>query len=226
MLSHDEIVARAVEARRHADGGAILRAFVGSLSTRNLPARSAFGSYAVLQAFAAHAFQGSERFSGGNCAVCGLQQSMGPATEGWVANYPFQVQHTDVRYAMLDLETFSRRDVDEPTPDSVDRLGRLLANLRALPAESQLSQLRDSIAGAIKSNKHERQILLETFGYAGILCPESKHHYGQGFVTWERANSDQPEHFYKREWAYPVRFWSGRDGVNELRVQSTFGAFQ
>lgn len=226
MSSHDEIVERAVVARRCADGGAIIRAFVGSLSTRNLPARSGFGSYVVLQAFKAHPFQNSQIFSDESCAICGLRRTNPPVTEEKVSKYPFQVQHTNIGYATLDLETFSRRIVDEPTQDSIDRLVCLLNNVRSLPAEAQLSQLRDSIAGAVKSNKFERMILLETFGYAGILCPESKQHYGKDFVNWEEANSDQPEQFYKREWAYPVRFWSGRDGVNEVLATTYFRNFQ
>jgi hypothetical protein len=226
MSSHDDIVARAVEARKCADGGAIIRAFVGSLSTRNLPARSAFGSHVVLQAFKAHPFQNSNEFSGENCAICGLQRTNPPVTEERVSKYPFQVQHTNVGYAALDLETFSRRDVDEPTQESIDFLGRLFDDLRSLPADAQLMQLQKAIGKSIKSNKFERMILLETFGYAGILCPESKQHYGRRFVTWEEANSDQPEQFYKREWAYPVRFWTGQDGVNEVLARSYFGTFQ
>ncbi len=225
MLFHDEIVDRAEEAFQNADRAAIVRAFVGSLSTRNLPARSAFGSFVVLQKFKAHPFQGSRVFRSENCAVCGLQQTNAPQVEERVSKYPFQVQHTDIQYAALDLETFSRRVVDEPTQESIDCLGSLLDALRSLSTDAQLTQLQKSIGKTIKSNKFERMILLETFGYAGILCPESKRNYGIGFVSWDEANSDQPEHFYKREWAYPVRFWAGVDGVNEVLVRSYFGEF-
>ena len=72
MPSHDEIVAQALEAVKHADPDAIVRAFVGSLSTRNLPARSAFGSYVVLQRFEIHPYRRSEVFSTQNCALCGV----------------------------------------------------------------------------------------------------------------------------------------------------------
>ena len=226
MSSHDEIVARAVESVKCADRGAVIRAFVGSLSTRNLPARSAFGSYVVLQRFEAHPFQSSEIFDRENCAICGLRRRIdAPEIEEKLSGYPFQVQHTDIGYAALDLESFPRRDLDEPTQESIDRLGRLLDALRSLPAEAQLAQLRDSISKTIKSNKFERMILLETLGYAGILCPASKQHYSKRFVTWNKANSDQPEHFYKREWAYPIRFWTGQDGVDEVLVRSYFGTF-
>jgi hypothetical protein len=224
MSFHDEIIARALEAVRRANRAAIVRAFVGSLSTRNLPARSAFGSYVVLQKVEAHPYRRSKVFSTENCAVCGLPPETDFAeSEERVANYPFQVQHTDVQYAAFDLETFARRDVDEPTQESIDCLGRLLDALRALPADAQLTELGKSIGKAIKSNKHERMILLETFGYAGILCPKRKQHYGKRYVSYDKAESDQPKEYYKREWAYPVRFWTGQDGVNEKLVNSYFG---
>ncbi len=180
----------------------------------------------MLQRFEAHPFQGSVAFGGEHCAICGLRRRTdAPEIEGRLSKYPSRVQHTDLGYAALDLESFVRRDVDVPTQEGIDCLGRLLDALRALPAEAQLTQLRDSIAKAVKSNKFERMILLETFGYAGIPCPASKQYYGKRFVTWDEANSDQPDHFYKREWAYPVRFWTGRDGVDESLVKSYFGSF-
>ena len=229
MNTHDEIVAQAVNAVRRIDRTAVVRAFVGSLETRNLPARSAFGSYAVLQSFDAHPYQPSAIFDSGNCAVCGLPISSQEwelvELDEWVANYPYQVQHTNIRYAAFDLDTFPRRKVDEPTPDAVGRLRRLLDALRGLPADAELSELQKSIGKAIKSNKHQRQILLESFGYAGILRPQEKRDYASGFVTYDESNSDQPRQFFKREWAYPVRFWTGLDGVNEASVASYFEGF-
>lgn len=226
MITHDEIVAQAVDAIRYIDRAAVVRAFVGSLATRNLPARSAFGSYAVLRVFAAHAHQPSAIFSPVNCAVCGLPPKRDSAeSDERVANYPFQVQHTDIRYAAFDLATFHSREVDEPTHDAVDRLRRLLDALRWLTADAELTELQKSIGTAFKSNKYERQILLESFGYAGILLPQGKRDYTKGFVTCDDANADQPREFFKREWAYPVRFWTGRDGVNEPSVVSHFGEF-
>ena len=225
MPAHDEIVARAAEAARRADAGAIARAFVGSLATRNLPARSAFGSFAVLQRFTAHPFDASSRYGPRCCAACGLgREEADRDMAAAVANYPFQVQHANVAYAAFDLETFPGRPVDPPTPAAVDCLRRVLDALRALPVEAQLVQLQKSIGPAIKSNKHERMILLESFGQAGILRPEGKRDYRDEFVAADEADSDQPREFFKREWAYPVRFWTGRDGVDEARVDAYFGA--
>src|SRR6516225_1105837 len=139
MPSHDKIVATAIDAASRVDRAAIVRAFVGSLPSRNLPARSAFGSYVVLQNFKAHPYQRS-RFGGpARCAVCGLPPNADSVeSEERAANYPFQVQHTDIRYAVVDLATFPHRNVDEPTQDGIGHLTRLLAALRELPTNAQL----------------------------------------------------------------------------------------
>jgi hypothetical protein len=226
MLSHDEIIATAIEVARQADRATIIGAFVGSLSSRNLPARSAFGSYVVLQKLNTHPYLRSMLSGPERCAICGLPPKTDSVeTEERVASYPFQVQHTDVQYSAFDLATFAHRNVDDPTNDGIDSLARLLDALCSLPADAQLSQLEKSIAKAIKSNKFERQILLETFGYAGILCPKTKRYYGMQFVNYDEANLDQPSAYYKREWAYPVRFWNGRDGVDKNLMTSYFGTF-
>jgi hypothetical protein len=224
MTAHDEIIARAVKAVSLSDRAAIINAFVGSLSTRNLPARSAFGSYVVLQKFVAHPYLRTKIFSTEECSVCGLRPHNNPAeSDNRVRKYPFQVQHTAIHYAAHDLDTFSRRPVDEPTQESIDCLAGVLDAIRSLPPDAQLTQLEKSIGKAIKSNKRERMILLETLGYAGVLCPKTKKHYAKSFVAYDEAGSDQPKEFYKREWAYPVRFWTGRDGVDEKMVKSLFG---
>lgn len=224
MPTHEEIVSEAVSAVKDADRAAIIHAFVGSLHSHNLPARSAFGSLMVLQKFKGHPFRESTEFDEGSCAYCGLPEEVDDCeTDERIEAYPFQVQHTDIQYATYDLRTFPRRDVDELTQSSVDCLRQILDAIRSLPVSAQLTELNKCIAKAFKSNKHERMILLETFGYAGILCPKSKQHYGTRFVTYDDANSDQPKEFYKREWEYPVRFWTGADSVNETVVKSLFG---
>jgi len=224
MLTHDEIVARAVKAFAQSNKTAIIRAFVASLSTRNLPARSPFGSYVVLQKLSEHPYQRTKIFTSENCSICGLLEERNLVeSKTRVLKYPFQIQHTALNYAAFDLETFANRQIDEPTHESIDCLSGLMDTIRALPSEAQLTQLEKSIGKVIKSNKHERMILLETLGYAGVLCPKTKKHYGKTFITWDEASSDQPKEYFKREWAYPVRFWTGSDGVNEAVVKSLFG---
>lgn len=226
MPTHLELVTQAAQAVANTDPDAITQAFVGSLSTRNLPARSAFGSYVVLQNFVAHEFRSSEQLSKLGCFYCGLsQETKRVETDERVLNYPFQAHHTSIQYSAYDLSSFERRHVDKPGAKDLQMLGDIFASLRSLPAEAQLADLIKSLQGKLPGNKLERMKLLETFGYAGILCPRDQDHYSDGFVTSDDANSRQPAEFYKREWAYPVRFWTGKDGVDEDLVTKYFGKY-
>lgn len=224
-LTHDEVCSQAVKAFQATDRAAVIKAFIGSLSTRNLPARSAFGSFIVLQHFSEHAFADSTVFRMGRCAVCGLPRETKSQSADRVKKYPFQVQHTDINYAAFDLATFPKRKVDAPTDEDRKILTKLLDAIRCLPSSAQLADLNDSLVGVLKSNKHERTILLETFGYAGILCPPKQKHYSKAFVPYDLAASRQPPEFYKREWEYPVRFWIGEHGVNEKLTSKFFDRY-
>ena len=226
MPTHDEICKQAVNALESIDQNTIVAAFVGSLSTRNLAARSAFGSYVVLQEFSCHDFTESQTFSMGHCAICGSPRfSERSETDHRVAGYPFQVQHTDIQYAAFDLSSFNSRLVDIPTDNDRELLVAIFTALRSLPTESKLTELNKSLQGVFKSNKHQRMILLETFGYAGILCPTEQRNYTTQFVEYDFANENQPDQFFKREWAYPIRFWSGEVGVNEEMIEHYFSSF-
>lgn len=228
MRTHDKIVQSALRAMAQINREAVLAAFVGSLATRNLSARSAFGSYVILQHFTTHEFRDSAIFSMGYCAHCGVPPTHPMSAERrdeWVARYPFQVRHTQIVYASHDLTTFADRRVDAPTEESTQMLRDILEALRSLPESAQLSELQKAPQGIIKSNKHERTILLETLGYAGILCPPDREHWGSRFIQFDEAESQQPSNANKRDWAYPTRFWSGAAGVQEAWVKHWFGEY-
>jgi predicted DCC family thiol-disulfide oxidoreductase YuxK len=184
MLHHDEICKQAVEASRSINREAVIAAFVGSLSTRNLPARSAFGSYVVLQHFEAHAFQPSNHFDS-VCAYCGMPNVLqSPERAERIQKYPFQIQHTNIQYSAYDLATFNERSIDTPKQQDRMCLKSMVTALQSLPHSAQLGDLRKSLQGSFKGNKFQRMILLETFGYAGILCPRDQEHYSERFITY------------------------------------------
>lgn len=226
MIEHDEIVNAGIEIVSWIKLEDVVSAFIGSLSTKNLPARSAFGSYVVLSNLENHGYVASERFSGGDCRYCGLREtSKAPISEDAILKYPFQVQHTNLRYSVFDLMTFSSREVDEPTKTDNQILSSIIDSIRSLPESAQLTELNKSIQGKFKSNKHQRTIMLETFGYAGILDSKGQKNFKETFLSYDFVNWEQPSEFHKREWAYPVRFWTGHDGINEENLDYYFGKY-
>lgn len=224
--THDAEVAAARAAVARVDEDAVVDAFVASLRRKALPARSAFGSLAVLRHLPEHDWTKTV-FAGDRCGTCGLPRSRRhdddfDADEA-VGGYPFQAHHTDVRYATGDLATFPHRPV--PTVDDDDRatLRALLDALGALPAGAQLTDLLKAIQPVVPGNKHQRMWLLQCLGYAGVLLPTGHEAYADGWVTYDDANTRQPSNRNKREWSYPVRFWEGTDGVDVAHVERWFG---
>ncbi len=222
---HDDVVRAAVKAVRKVRQDAVMAAFVGSLSTRNLPARSPFGSFVVLQHFQRHKHSKTEHFDTNECAYCGLDPERNLVeTPARVENYPFQVRHSRIQYSAFDLATFADREVNEPTAADEKILQSIFAALRKLPKKAQLTELHKALQGLFKSNKWERMILLETFGYAGIHCPAKRSHYSDEFTPYDEAHREAARG-YKMEWEYPIRFWTGQDGVNEDLVERYFGEY-
>ena len=217
-MHHDEAVRAAVAVAARTDVAAVAAAWVSSLTTRDLAARSAFGSHVVLQHLPEHDFTPSAAFHPSSCGVCGLGETVTPET----LTYP--LRHTAVTDAAADLTAFAAREVPRPAREDVDRLHDVLDGIRALAATAQLGDLHRALQGRLRSNKNERMFLLETLGFAGILCPADQQHYSNGFVTYDHANSAQPPQHSKREWSYPVRWWTGADGVDDELVKRYFSS--
>ena len=226
MIKYDEFIDKAIETVNKINQEEVVAAFVGSLSTKNLPARSAFGSYVVLKNLKKYRYEASKIFTSGGCKYTGLSEEFEEETdENRILNYPFQVRHTRLNYSLFDLITFNTRNVDEPTETDSQILSTIFDSIRSLPESAQLTELNKSIQGKFKSNKHQRTIMLETFGYAGILKPKGQKNYKDDFLTYEFVNSQQPSEYYKREWDYPTRYWTGQDGIDEENLNYYFAQY-
>jgi hypothetical protein len=217
-MHHDEAVRAAVAVAARIDVAAAAAAWMSSLTTRDPAARSAFGSHVVLQHLPDHSFTTSTKFHPSRCGVCGLSESNRPVTLA----YP--IWHTTITMATADLTAFATREVPSPASEDVARLHDVLDGIRALPPTAQLGDLNKALQGKLRSNKNERMYLLWQLGFAGILCPADQQHYSNGFVTYDHANSTQPRQHSKREWEYPVRWWTGKDGVNDDLVKRYFSS--
>ncbi len=225
ITDHDTLNARLREAVASTDSKQMAIAFLASLGNRNLLGRAAFGSFVILQHLPKHAYAKSEVFSGAECRVCGLvdrpiqQYAMGdPPKLSWM-------HHTSLPFCHATLSSYLKQKVSLPTERDRELLQELLQAIRDLPAEAQLTQMLKAVPKSIKSNKNERTCLLQILGFAGILCPPEQKDYCHEFLPYDFVESAQPPHFYKRDWSYPVRWWEGRHGVNEDRVQEWFGEF-
>lgn len=223
MQTHDDVVAAIVTIASTLEPSRFVRAFVASLSTRELVLREAFESFALLQRFEAHECDGyRQNHAGVRCSICDVPE---------VSNAPISVTlegfnrlSAPAGYAASVLLRFGEREVPEPSEEDREILTAIFAALRALPVGAGLSQLERSLVGVLKSNKYERRQLLEALGFVGILCPDNELDYGTSFVPFSISSRRYPPGT-KSDWRYPVRMWKGYAGVNERRIAAYFSDY-
>jgi len=221
-LEHDEFISWVLDARDQIEPLAVSAAFAASLDSRRMDTRSALGSYAHVLHLARHTFEAGKRSSA--CTVCGASKLANKVDLSsrnfrrfkWAGN----IEQGDLEYIGCDLQEFAKlKTVPQPEGGFAGMRGVLDA-IRSLPKTAQLSELNKALAGQFQSNKHERQVVLEILGYAGVLKPKGWPCFFDGWVR--PADRKEPSNFYKKEWQFPVSGWTGNDGINEEAVRFWF----
>lgn len=224
-MSHDDFIRRTVELMRVTNTKPLARGWLHSLATRDLSLRGAWGAAVLLSKLPEHEFEPSAAFHPTNCGVCGLTADVSEVAEEDLAERGYGYHVSAVDRAAADVAGASARIEAAPLSNDAGRglLEGMLDVIAALPEPAQLTELNSSLIGTFKSNKFERMRVLEQLGCAGILPVADHPSYATEWIRWDDANSRQPSEFFKREWAYPVRFWTGSDGVDRDAVRTMFG---
>lgn len=219
FISHDELVQRAHNAFKSTTQEDVANAFLASLSTRRLDARSALGSWVYLKNLPNHSHSLK-----GQCGVCGRYDH--PKTAKDLNGLNFErfkwggVRHDDMLYAAFDLERFSELDPFTPTADDRDLFRQLLAAIASAPADTTAPKLHRLLPKTIKSNESERNTLLDVLGMCGILETKAHQGYLAHFVNY--ADRKLPPHRFADR-TYPFVWWHGSDGINSVRLNDLFG---
>lgn len=221
-LTPEKAIARLVAARDKLNHKLVASAFASSLVDGRPDYRSILGTYACFYRLDERHLLDAWKSKEG---LTGLQKE--DQSEEY---YPHQVvftkffransmEHDSVVDAILEFESFV--DVCEvDATQGMELLRNALSAIRKLPDEAQLSELVKAIQGIFKGSKMDRQHVLETFGYCDILKPKSQPPF---LGKYNRLGScPLPNNNYKKEWRYPVCWWSGEDGLNEEAVSFWF----
>lgn len=193
--------------------------FIASLSSRRLDLRSALGSFVVGRHILDHHFSGKEN----HCAYCGGSNTKERFEDLNVLNFErFKwggVRHLDPLYIAFDLEQFSKTDRLTPTTEDYEILTTIFSIVSQLPAEAKVRDLEKALSKVVKSNKEEREVLLQILGFCSILSTD--HHPGfiNTFIPFDER--EEPPHS-KNDWSYPVCWWKGKDGLNKAAVKTVF----
>jgi hypothetical protein len=218
-MTHSDVVTRAIAAVQGVERRAVADAFLVSLSSRRLELRSALGSFAVLQHFAAHDAPRPRAA----CAVCGVHNRDLLADLSQLNFERFKwggTRHDEPLYASRDLQLFQELPAVVPDTADVGIFKGLLKAIEAVPPETSSAFLQKHLATAFESNKREREAMLEILGICGILAPADHPGYVHRFVPYSER---KPPAWYSDELAYPACWWNGIDGINQEAVSYWFG---
>ena len=217
FLSHDDVANQILNSIQTIDRRSVASAFVASLSTQSLDLRSAMGSYAVLQHFPSHAPIGST----GHCNVCGGRIGPGQLEDLSILNYErFNwggVRHNDPIYANFDLQLFRRLPPVNPSGLDVKLLANILMEIENVPANTTAVAAARQLAGVLRSNKSEREVLIQIFGYCGILETAERPGFMNRFIPWRDRDQN------RGDMDYPACWWRRSDGINEATIDNWFG---
>ena len=218
-LTHDRVVGWVLDARARVEAKEVADAFLASLTTRRLDLRSALGSYAVIRHFPDHE-HGREP---GACSVCGAYDPRGVETDLSILNFErFKwggVRHDQAIYAAFDLERFLSAERCEPTEEDAAVMIAILDTIDGVDAETTAPQLQGKLGTLFKSNKAEREVVLNILGYCGILRADGHPGYWDHFVP--HADRELPPHRFL-DMAYPACWWRGRDGLDRDALRRVF----
>ncbi|MGN0483751.1 MAG: hypothetical protein ACI4HI_09390 [Lachnospiraceae bacterium] len=226
-ITHDDCVKRIMELVKQITPKRVARAFLSSLSTRRLDWRSAVGSYSIAKLLTAHTYtpavSGSFYEDGRVVSVsttCEICKSLKYGMIGQeryvdedlnVLNFERLkwggVRHGQLLYTLFDLEQFIKEDIPEPTKADVEIFQSILQAIDDCNPGDYPSALRDRLKNIpnLKSNKAERDVIIEILACIGVLKAAS----------YDRTISG------RNEWTF-AEYWRGEDGYDKETVRKYF----
>jgi hypothetical protein len=207
-LTHDIAVRRIVAAKARVWLAAAAESFMASLCLRQVHLRPALASYYAVQRVELHPFVGHP-----HCATCGQfkrwEHDFNPT------NFARLKWGAVPRSFMIDHAFILERFVVEPQPHATDEdrdlLFQLLTVADGLPADARARDLEQAWRPLLRSNREERDVLIEILSACGVLSPS------------RRTRSDVRRIPLKSNWTDAAALWRGDDRVNREQASMLFG---
>jgi hypothetical protein len=221
-VSHQDVLERIVALRAQILPIQVGSAFIASLSANQPALRSALGSYAVALNMPLHSFS-LRPGSLTQCSICGAYEIKGEHDLN-VLNFERHkwggVRHVNPVYIAFDLERFTAEASDSPSTADSEMLNSILRSLESMPVGAKLSDLLGTIKPIMPGNDAQRRTILGILGFAGVLRIPGYSGFFRSF-TPERDREHTP--WSKDDWAYPIRWWRGGNGIDKEAVAFWFG---
>lgn len=213
-LSYSECIKRIVSIYSQIDRESVVKAFLCSLSSRKIHLRSAIASYHTAACISTDTY--IPRDSGYWRGTHYKPQSQSSFENADLNVLNFErikfggVRIGDLLYTLLDLSLFQKEDIVEPTPLDIQIFKEIINAISLCPPDSNPGVLRNLLKNIslFKSNKNERDNLMEVLACIGVLAPKS---YDRSISSW-------------CEWIYSA-MWRGKDSYNEIALKKWFGKY-
>lgn len=219
-ISHDEAIAWALKEFAVSDRRGVADAFLVGVGANQPHARAALSAHAVMTHFPDHPFQVSEYTY---CPVCMIYRSEEVDLSfvnrcRWVGAVIGRQPYILAFYLLQHRED----DFGKPGEGDIGRFCEVLDLIAASPENETPTSLYKKLRKlpGIKMSVEESRHFLEALGYAGIL--QNPAH--PGFI-YRYVGPSTPSKSHSSDWAYPIDFWTGKDGVNTDALRYWFSAY-
>lgn len=218
--SHDSIIDYVILNKSKISKAQVVDAFLVSLTLRRLDLRSALGSYACSTNLLKHSYKGELM-----CNFCGIYDYPDAKEDLNVLNFERLkwggVRHDNPLYIAFDLEQLQKIGSIRPSIDDIEIFHQILKVIKRMPEKATPVTLSQSLKSTFKSNKSERDTVINILGFCGILKPSQVDGFQERFIT----HKEQCPPGGRNDWGYPVSWWKGIDGVNELALKYWFAKY-
>lgn len=248
-LTHDKLIEQIFQEYRESDKKKYTSLFLSSLSNNKLSYRSGLSVFAIMQSFPKHSFTANKAshilkssfdkmnkkdkefvISRVPCQYCSslieieIDEADIELIEECFLDVGGLIGHDLLTYYYYLLQTNKLAFV-KPIKSDLRIFSEILTILLDADEKDTVKKNIQSKIGKIKgfkSNTEQRQALLETLGYCGIL--ETNEH--KGFLGKYTNFASAPRKSHSSNWNYPVDFWLGKDGINKENFKFWFGEYE
>jgi hypothetical protein len=224
-LNHDEAVSACFEYFRILSKKSVTDSFLASLKSAPISYRSGLSAYAIMQSMPRHQYVEN---AAGFCEICSGKKYY-HCLDITHLNYERHKYGSMIGFRTpYEIQFFLGQQMKlqsvKPTSEDFDVFNSILAELfnagdKCKPIE--LRKILKAIPG-FAATADQCTSLLETLGFCSIL--ESGEH--KGYLSKYTNPGLAPSKSRSSDWAYPVDFWTGHDGVNKDALNFWFGEYK
>ncbi len=224
-MAHDEAVRRCFESYALLKKKHVTDAFLASLSGNRLDWRSGLSSYAIMQTMPKHSFKETKAKFCGICSGPEIKKRLdltGLNQERF--GFGSLVGHKTPYELQFFLRQHSRIGSIRPEPEDFSIFNRIIGFIKALDEKAAPNEVKKGLktVKGFKGNLEQARCFLEILGFCGILETE-KH---KGYLTNYTNPGLAPAKTHRSDWAYPVDFWTAKDGINREAFNFWFGDYK